>query len=68
MRCPAEIVPYNVALLGRRVFGKYIIPKSKELEKAVKETKKSKINGELKNLAEMHIDELKKMYEEREID
>ncbi len=68
MRCPAEIVPFNVALLGRRIYGKYIMPKSREVEKAVKETKRGRYNGELKNLAEMGLDELKKLYEEREID
>jgi heterodisulfide reductase subunit C len=68
MRCPAEIVPFNVALLGRRIYGKYIMPKSREVEKAVKETKRGRYNRELKNLAEMGLDELKKLYEEREID
>jgi hypothetical protein len=44
------------------------MPKSKEIEKAVKETERGRYNGELKNLTEMGIDELKKMYEERAID
>jgi heterodisulfide reductase subunit C len=68
MRCPAEIVPYNVALLGRRIYGIYIMPESREIEKMVKETEMGKYEEDLKNLSEMDLDELKKMYEEREID
>ena len=68
MRCPAEIVPHHVSLLGRRIYGKYIMPKSREIEKAVKEIGRGRYEEELKNLAEMELDELKKLYEEREIE
>ena len=31
IRCPAEIVQYNVGLLGRRLYGKYLAKESKQL-------------------------------------
>jgi hypothetical protein len=44
------------------------MPKSREIEKVVKEIARGGYEGELKNLAEMELDELKKLYEEREIE
>jgi heterodisulfide reductase subunit C len=37
IRCPAEIVPYNVGQLARRLFGKYLAPQAKHTHKRVEE-------------------------------
>jgi len=67
MRCPAEIVPYNIALLARRIYGKYLLPKSREVERVVREIEQGKYGEELQKLGRMRLEELKKMYEERVI-
>jgi len=68
IRCPAEIVPYNMALLARRLYGKYTMPKAVHVEERIKEIEDDKFDVEIKKLAEMGIDELKKEYEAREIE
>jgi heterodisulfide reductase subunit C len=40
IRCPAEIVQMNVGLLGKRLFGRYVAPKSEHLEKRVREVRR----------------------------
>lgn len=68
IRCPAEIVPYNMALLARRLYGKYTIPKAGHVEERIKEIEDGKFDVEIKKLAKMGIDELKQEYEAREIE
>jgi len=68
IRCPAEIVPYNMALLARRLYGKYTMPKAGHVEERIKEIAVGKFDVEIKKLVKMGIDELKKEYEAREIE
>jgi len=68
IRCPAEIVPYNVALLARRLFGKYVMPKATNVEKRIKEIKSGKFNQEIQKLIKKPVDDLKELYEKREIE
>jgi len=67
IRCPAEIVPYNVALLARRLYGRYLMGKAQEVEARVREVEEGKFDGELKALMEMDRDALRKRYQERKI-
>jgi len=67
-RCPAEIVPYNMALLARRLYGKYVIPKAKHVEERIKEIESGKFNEEIQKLMETSVDNLKEIYEKREIE
>lgn len=67
-RCPAEIQHYNVAILCRRLFGKYMIPKAEHLAKRVKEIEEGKFDAELEKYKNSSDDELKKMYSSRDIE
>lgn len=50
LRCPAEIKHFHVFQLVRRLYGKYIAPKAKHLEKRVKEIEEGKYDGALDRL------------------
>lgn len=67
-RCPAEIVHYNVAILCRRLFAKYLVPEAGHLKKRVKEIKEGKFDKELEKYAKLGVVELKKLYVERDIE
>ena len=67
MRCPAEIVPYNMALLARRLYGKYTMPKAKHVEERIKEVDEGKFDGEIDRFVKMSLEELKEEYRKREI-
>jgi ferredoxin len=66
IRCPAEIVHYNVGLLGRRLYGRYLAPKSPEVEQRLKEIKQKKFDKGYKELMAMKREELKKKYYARD--
>ncbi|MFQ5711863.1 MAG: 4Fe-4S dicluster domain-containing protein [Candidatus Geothermarchaeales archaeon] len=67
-RCPAEIVQYNVAILCRRLFGKYVAPQAEHLRKRVSEIQEGNFDKEIERLMNLDEETLKKMYEEREIE
>jgi len=67
-RCPAEIVQYNVALLARRLYGKYLVKKSEHLEKRFKEILEHKYDKEIEELMHMDRESLKKKYYARDIE
>jgi len=68
IRCPAEIVHYHVAQLARRLYGKYMMPKAMHLQKRVEEIEKGKFDKEIEKLKKMKIEELKKLYNSRDIE
>lgn len=68
MRCPTSIVPYNVAQLARRLYGKYVMPRAKHVDDRVKEVEEGKFDEEMKNLMEASLDVLKERYTKRDIE
>jgi len=68
IRCPAEIVHYHVAQLARRLYGRYMMPRAMHLHKRVEEIEKGKFDDEIKKLKKMKIEELKKLYNSRDIE
>lgn len=68
VRCPAEIVQYHAAQLSRRLYGKYLSPPSKQLEKRIEEIKAGKFDKEIDRLAKMRKEEVEKVYRERDIE
>ena len=67
MRCPAEMAQYNIALLARRLYGKYMMPKPEFLEKRLKEIEEGKFDREIEKLMKMDRESLAKKYSERDI-
>ena len=67
-RCPAEIVHYNVAVLCRRLYAKYLVPKAEDLKKRVKEIEEGKFDEELDKYEKMDIKKLKELYSKRDIE
>lgn len=67
-RCPQGLVPYNIALLGRRLYGRYLAPASRHLEERIAEIEAGKFDAELEKLKNMSQDELHRLYAERDIE
>ncbi len=66
-RCPANITHYQVGILARRLTGKYILPETKHLKDRVQEIEEGKFDSALKELMNKSIDELKELYNTRDI-
>ncbi len=67
-RCPAELVPPNVSLLARRIYGKYIAPHAEHLQRRLNEIEGGSFRPELNLLKVAPVDELKKQYAARQIE
>jgi len=67
-RCPAEIVQYNVAVLARRLYGKYLSKKGEYLESRLKEIKEHKYDKEIEEFMHMDKESIKKKYYARDIE
>ncbi|MBA7502812.1 Ion-translocating oxidoreductase complex subunit C [subsurface metagenome] len=63
-RCPAELSPFNIALLIRRLYGRYVISSSPQLKHRLKEIKEGKFEDELKRLKTADRSELEKKFKE----
>ena len=58
-RCPAEEPQYNIAILSRRLYGRYLAPRSEHLAKRVVEVREQRYDAELAELKSLDMDELK---------
>ena len=67
-RCPQGLIPYDVALLCRRMYGRYLAGESEHLKKRIREIEEGCFDEELGKLKKMSTDELRKRYETREIE
>lgn len=67
-RCPAEEAQYNIAILCRRLYGKYLAPKAKHLAERVREIEEGKWDAALEELKSLSEEELRKRYNERDIE
>ena len=67
-RCPAGISHPQVAMLARRLNGKYISPVSDHLENRVKEINDGTFKELLEDLMQKPIEEMKQLYNERQIE
>jgi succinate dehydrogenase/fumarate reductase-like Fe-S protein len=68
MRCPADIKHYHVSQLARRLRGKYIDPKSKNLSHRLKEIEDRKYDDEIDRLVKMEKKEITELYKKRKIE
>lgn len=67
-RCPAGISHPQVAMLARRLNGKYIAPDCAHLEERVKEINDGMYNELIEKLMQKPIEEIKELYNNREIE
>jgi len=67
-RCPAEEAQYNIAILCRRLYGKYLAPKARHLSKRVAEIKAGEFDESLREMKSLSEEELRRRYNEREIE
>lgn len=67
-RCPAGISHPQVAMLARRINGKYIAPESAHLTQRVKEIEDGLCADALEAIMAKPIEELKELYNNREIE
>jgi len=67
-RCPAELVPPNVALLGRRLYGKYLAPPAEHLGRRLQEVESGVYRYAVSELKSLPLAELKNRYNTREIE
>ena len=67
-RCPAEEAQYNIAILARRLYGRYLAPRSEHLQDRVEETEAGEFDARLDELKQLSRDELVERYESRDIE
>lgn len=67
-RCPAELVPPNVALLGRRLYGRYLSPRAEHLRVRVQEIEDGVYQSQLVELKSLPLAELQARYNARKIE
>jgi len=67
-RCMGELPQYHIFQLARRIYGGKITPRAEHLARAVNSNKESKYDRCLQELMEMDEEELRKLYQEREIE
>lgn len=67
-RCPQGLVPYNVAILCRRLYGRYLAPVSQHLEQRIADINSGKYDGDLERLKKADEKELRRLYAERDIE
>jgi len=67
-RCPAEEVQPNIAILCRRLYGKYLAPRAEPLARRVAEMEAGKFDDDLAEMKSRSEEELRKMYNERDIE
>ena len=68
MRCPADIKHYHVAQLARRLYGKYLDQRSKNLVVRLKEVEDGVYDAEIEGLMTMERAEIDKLYRARKIE
>lgn len=67
-RCPAGISHPQVAMLARRINGKYLAPRSEHLENRVREIENGDLDELITALMEKPVDELRELYNNRDIE
>jgi succinate dehydrogenase/fumarate reductase-like Fe-S protein len=67
-RCPAEITPYAILLLCRRIYGRYIQVPLIDIPPRIKEIESGKYDAELDRLEKLDEENLKELYKEFQAD
>lgn len=67
-RCPVGIIPYSVAMFGRRVCGLFLLQEDERLKEIVERIEAGGYEPELDELMKLDMPTLKKLYEERDFE
>jgi ferredoxin len=67
-RCPVGEAQYNIAVLCRRLYGRYLSPRSQHLEDRLAEINAGQYERPLAELKTLTVDELKTRYRARDIE
>lgn len=67
-RCPAEEAQYNIAILARRLYGRYLAPRSRHLRERLEEIEAGKFDAELAALKALDREALVERYKARDIE
>jgi heterodisulfide reductase subunit C len=67
-RCPQGLAPYNVALLCRRLYGRYLTPVSDHLEKRIEEIEAGEYDEAIEELKKASEKTLRRKYTERNVE
>lgn len=67
-RCPVGEVQYNVAMLARRLYGRYLAPPSQHLTQRIAEIAAGAYDAELAELTSLGNEGLRKRYSARDIE
>ena len=68
LRCPAGIVPYNAALLARRIYGLFALQEDEKLKDVVQRIEAGEFEAEVDELTRMDEAALMTLYEERDFE
>ncbi|GAJ05063.1 unnamed protein product, partial [marine sediment metagenome] len=66
IRCPAEIVQYHIAQLGRRMYGKHGLPQEPNVTQKVKEIESGKFEKDFEKLLTLDSNKLESIYTEQQ--
>jgi len=67
-RCPQGLVPYNIGLLARRLYGRYLAPVSEHLDSRISEIESGEFDAEIEELKQAGEKELRRRYSERDME
>ena len=67
-RCPAEEVQYNIGILARRLYGRYIAPRAQHLAQRVEEIRAGRYDAEIAEIKALKKEELAQRYNSRDIE
>jgi len=67
-RCPAEEPQYNIFILARRLYGRYLAHRAEHLAARIAEINAGQHDEELHHMKTLPLDQLRAMYNERDIE
>ncbi len=67
-RCPAEEAQYNIGILARRLYGRFILPKAQHLEERVNQINEGRYESMLRDLMKMKKEQVIELYTKRQME
>lgn len=67
-RCPAEICQYNIAILARRLYGRFVAPRAEHLREVTAAVEAGRYDALMEELVKAGEDELQRLYAAREME